>query len=77
MYGYPRVHNRIGNVMGSVLALIAVDHGFQPRSGHTKDYINGYLLLLRYKARSIKEKKANTGWLGIIHTYPGTVVSVS
>ena len=62
MYGYPRVHNRIGGVMGSVLALIAIDHGFQPRSGHTKDYINGYLLLLC----SIKEKKANTGWLGII-----------
>jgi hypothetical protein len=30
--------NRIGGVMVSVLASIAVDHGFEPRSGQTKDY---------------------------------------
>jgi hypothetical protein len=30
--------NRIGGVMVSVLASSAVDHGFKPRSGQTKDY---------------------------------------
>jgi hypothetical protein len=32
--------NRIGGVMVRVLASIAVDRGFEPRSGHTKDYTN-------------------------------------
>ena len=30
--------NRIGDVMVSVFALSAVDCGFEPRSGQTKDY---------------------------------------
>ena len=30
--------NRIGGVMVSVLAMNAVDHGLEPRSGQTKDY---------------------------------------
>jgi hypothetical protein len=30
--------NRISGVMVSVLALSAVDRGFEPRSGQTKDY---------------------------------------
>ena len=30
--------NRIGGVMVSVLASSAVDHGFEPGSGQTKDY---------------------------------------
>ena len=30
--------NRIGDVMVRVLASSAVDRGFEPRSGHTKDY---------------------------------------
>jgi hypothetical protein len=30
--------NRIGGVMVRVFASIAVDRGFEPRSGHTKDY---------------------------------------
>jgi hypothetical protein len=30
--------NQIGGVMISVLASSAVDHGFEPRSGQTKDY---------------------------------------
>ena len=29
---------RISGVMGSVLASSVVDHGFEPRSGQTKDY---------------------------------------
>jgi hypothetical protein len=32
------VVNRIGRVMVSLLALRAVDRGFEPRSGQTKDY---------------------------------------
>ena len=31
--------NRIGGVMVSVLASRAVDHGFKPRSGQTKDWL--------------------------------------
>ena len=31
--------NRIGGVMVSVLTSSAVDRGFEPRSGQTKDYI--------------------------------------
>jgi hypothetical protein len=43
--------------MVSVLALSAVDRGFEPWLGQTKDYkIDWYLLLLR-QARSIKEKE--------------------
>ena len=30
--------NRVGGVMLSVLASCAVDRGFEPRSGQTKDY---------------------------------------
>ena len=33
--------NSIGGVMVSVLAAIAVDRGFEPQSGQTKDYNNG------------------------------------
>ena len=32
--------NRIGDVMVSVLASSAVDCGFEPRSGQTKEYKN-------------------------------------
>ena len=35
---YQQHVNRIGGVMVSVLASSAVDHGFQLRSGQTKDY---------------------------------------
>jgi len=39
--------NHIGVVMISVLASSAVDRGFEPRFGQTKDYKIWYLLLLR------------------------------
>ena len=32
--------SRTGGVMVRVLTSIAVDRGFDPRSGHTKDYTN-------------------------------------
>jgi hypothetical protein len=35
---YNRIFNRIGGVMVSMLASSAVDRGFKPRSGQTKDY---------------------------------------
>ena len=41
------INDRIGGVMISVLASSAVDRGFEPRSGQTKDYKNWYVLLLR------------------------------
>ena len=34
----PAVYNRIGGVMVSVLTSSAVDRGFEPQSGQTKDY---------------------------------------
>ena len=35
---FDKEHNHIGGVMVSVLALSAVDRGFEPRLGKTKDY---------------------------------------
>ena len=40
------IKTRIGGVMISVLASSAVDRGFEPQSGQTKDW-NSYVLLLR------------------------------
>ena len=52
--------NRIGGVMVSVLASSAVDRGFEPRSGHTKDrgYKIGICCLEKNAAKhdNIKEK---------------------
>ena len=50
--------NRIGGVMVSVLALSAIDHGFKPRSGQTKDYKIGICCLSAKHAALIS-------WLGI------------
>ena len=32
------IHSRSGGILVRVHALSAVDHGFEPRSGQTKDY---------------------------------------
>jgi hypothetical protein len=40
-YIYTKNIDRIGGVMVSVLVSSAVDRGFEPRSGQTKDYIIG------------------------------------
>ena len=48
--------NRIGVLMVSVLASSAVDRGFEPRSGQTKDFTIGIYVLLLRKARNVKEK---------------------
>ena len=49
--------NRIGDVMVSVLASSAVDRGFEPRSGQTKDYKIGICCFsAKHTALRIKSK---------------------
>ena len=75
--------NRIGDVMVSVLASRAVDHGFEPRSGQTKDYKIGVCCFsakhasLRSKSKDWLARNQNnvSEWGG--HVYPLNVVSVS
>ena len=43
----PRLQNRIGGVMVSVLASSVVDRGFRPRLGQIKDNKKWHLLYLR------------------------------
>ena len=51
------IHNRIGGVMVSVLASSVVDHGFEPRSGQTKDYKIGMCCFsAKYAALRSKSK---------------------
>ena len=49
--------------MGSVLASNAVDHGFEPRSGQTKDYEIGICCFSAKNA--VLRERAKNGWLGI------------
>ena len=54
-----QILNRIGGVMVSVLASSAVDHGFVPRSGQTKDYkhkIDMYCFYAKHAALRRKSK---------------------
>jgi hypothetical protein len=44
LWGRRGVINRIAGVMVCVLASSAVDLGFEPRSGQTKDYIHVYVI---------------------------------
>ena len=51
------IYNRIGGVMVSVLASSVVDHGFEPRSGQTKDYKIGMCCFsAKYAALRSKSK---------------------
>ena len=50
--------SRIGGVIVSVLTSSAVDHGFQPRSGQTKDYKIGI-----FSAKNAALRRKNTNWL--------------
>jgi len=54
---------RICGVMISVLASSAVDHGFESRSGQTKNYKIG-ICCFSAKHAALK-RRAKTGWLGI------------
>jgi hypothetical protein len=52
--------NRIGGVMVSVITSSAVDRGFEPRSGQTKDYKIGICCLF---AKHTASRRKNKDWL--------------
>jgi hypothetical protein len=52
--------NRIGGVMVSVLASSAVDRGFEPRSGQTKDYEIG---ICCFSAKHAALRRKNKDWM--------------
>jgi hypothetical protein len=52
--------NRIGGVMVSVLASSAVDRGFEPRSGQTKDYKIG---ICCFSAKHAALRRKNKDWM--------------
>jgi hypothetical protein len=53
-------YNHIGGVMVSVLASIAVDRGFEPRSGQTKDYKIG---ICCFFAKHAALRRKSNDWL--------------
>jgi hypothetical protein len=65
--------NRIGGVMVSVLASSAIDRGFEPRSGKTKDYKIGsccfsakHAALMRKSKDGIKTMRSSGAtWLSV------------
>ena len=59
-YVLPTVLTHIGDVMVSVLALSAVDHGFESRSGQTKDYEIG---ICCFSAKHTAIRRKNKDWL--------------
>ena len=56
---FPRLANRIGGVMVRVLASSAVDRGFEPRSGQTKDYKIG---ICCFSAKHAALRRKNKDW---------------
>ena len=54
--------NRIGAVMVSRFASIAVDRGFEPRSGQTKDYQIGICCLSAQHAALRRKSKDWLAW---------------
>ena len=52
--------NSSGDVMVSVLASNAVDRGFEPRSGQTKDYKIG---ICRFSTKYAALRRKNKDWL--------------
>ena len=54
------LYNRICGVMVSVLALRAVDRGFAPRSGQTKDYTIG---ICCFSTKHAALRRKNKDWL--------------
>jgi hypothetical protein len=55
------MENHIGGIMVRVLALSAVDHGFEPRTVKTKNYKIG-ICCFSAKYTALRRR---TGWLGI------------
>ena len=75
------IHSRSGGIMVRVHALSAVDRGFKPRSGQTKDYkIDIYCFSAKHTALRRKIKDWFAGNQAMCpsgrHVYPRTVVSV-
>ena len=63
MYAYFKLcknGNHIGGVMVSVLASSAVNRGFEPRSGQTKDYEIG---ICCFSAKNAALRRKNKDWL--------------
>ena len=52
--------NRIGGIMVSVIASSAVDRGFEPRSGQTKDYKIG---ICYFSAKYAALRRKSKDWL--------------
>jgi len=57
-------HDCFGCVIVSVIASIAVDYGFEPRSGQTKDYE-----IVMFVASPVRQNEFRTGLLGIMIIY--------
>ena len=72
---YIFVIDRIGGVMGNVLASSAVDRGFEPRSGQTKYYKIG---IFRFSAKHAALRRKSKNWLARNqnNVYPWAAVSV-
>ena len=75
-YGSLIAGNRIGGVMVSVLVSSAVDRGFEPRSGQTKDYKLG-ICCFSAKHAALTGEIAKTGWLGISIMCPSGATCLS
>jgi hypothetical protein len=57
IFFYHSSRNRIGDVVVSVLAMSAVDRGFEPRSGQTKEYKIGICCFSAKHAALIKSSQ--------------------
>jgi hypothetical protein len=55
-----KIGNRIGTVIVSVLALSAIDCGYEPRSGQTKEYKIG---ICCFSAKNASLKRKSKDWL--------------
>jgi hypothetical protein len=56
--------DHIGGGMVSMFTSSAVDRGFEPRSGQTKDYEIG-ICCFSAKYAVLKSKRKDSGWLGM------------
>jgi hypothetical protein len=55
-----KIGNRIGSVMVSVLASSAIDCGYEPRSGQTKEYTIG---ICCFSAKNVSLRRKSKDWL--------------
>ena len=57
---FSNLGNRIGGVMANMLASIAVDRGFESRSGQSKDYFIG---ICCFSAKHTALRRKSKDWL--------------